>query len=105
MADTTGMPRSRDNANLAQRTTAQILRAVTGALAALKLSPSEEAFFREGERIAEASDFDFSDLDAGRPKQTRWRAVVGWFRGVRLRRNNRQRRGEPQRHGEPLRHD
>lgn len=101
----TGMPRSRDNANFAQRTTDQIRRAVTGALAALKLSPSEEAFFREGEKVAEVADFDFSDLDAGRPKQTRWRALVSWFRGARLRRDDRKRRGEPQRHGEPLRHE
>jgi len=77
------MPRSRDSANFAQGTTARIRRAFTGALAVLKLSPSEEAFFREGEQLGELHDF--SDLDAGRPKQTRWRTLVDWFRGDRQR--------------------
>jgi len=92
------MPRSRDSANFAQGTTARIHRAVTGALAVLKLSPSEEAFFREGEQLAEVPDF--SDLDSGRPRPTRWRALVGWFRGERQRRDEPLRQGERLRHGE-----
>ena len=65
----------------------------------LKLSPSEEAFFREGEQVAEVAEVaDFSDLDAGRPKQTRWRALVGWLRGARQRRDDRPRDSEPPHH-------
>jgi hypothetical protein len=87
------MPPSTDTANIAQRTTARIRLAFTGALAVLKLSPSEEAFFREGEQLANVSDVpDVPDVseDAGPAQPTRWRALVGWLRGDRPRRADRR---------------
>lgn len=73
-----------------QRTTGQILHRLTGAIAMLSLSPTEEEFFRAGEKPHAPHDpkhphHDFSDLDAGFQRPTLWRAVVGWLRGERTR--------------------
>lgn len=79
-ADTTGMART--PADSLHRTTSRILRQLSGAIAVLALSPAEEAFFREGEQLSEATG-DFRDLDLGYRKPSLWQTMKGWLRGER----------------------
>lgn len=79
-ADVRNMARTPSDSS--QRTTGRLLRQITGAIAVLALSPAEEAFFREGEQLGEASA-DFRDLDADHRRPSLWQTMKGWLRGER----------------------
>jgi hypothetical protein len=82
--DTSLMSPSRARAAV-QRTTGRIIRQMSSAIAVIAFSPFEEEFFREGDKLSQATGekHDFSDLDHGFHRPTLWRSVIRWLRGER----------------------
>ncbi len=79
------MSRTKNRIADVQRTTGRVLRQISCAIGIISLSPIEEEFFREGEKIGQkpAEKHDFSDLDHGFERPSLWRAMLGWLRGAR----------------------
>lgn len=62
------------------RQVSQRIRALSQQIAAIALSPVEEEFFAEGDKMSADGPEDFSDLDRDFRPPSIWRQLTSWMR-------------------------